>query len=134
MFTYDHRVQLHETDAYSIIFFSNQLKICHDAFQALLQHIGFPLPVTRNDVPWMLVIIHVESDYLSPIHVGDKLSIAVSIKKIGTTSLVVHYILTNQHGVQVGKVETVHVCIDTKTSEKTPLSDDMKRAFQAYLA
>ncbi len=133
MFTYLHRIQLHHTDAYSIIFFANQLQFCHDAFQALLAQIGFPLPPTRQDVVTMLVIVHVESDYQVPVHVGDVLTIQVCVKKMGTTSLVMSYILINQHGVQVGTAQTVHVNIDTKTSAKAPLPDKMRQAFQAHL-
>jgi 1,4-dihydroxy-2-naphthoyl-CoA hydrolase len=134
MFTYLHRIQLHHTDAYSIIFFANQLQFCHDAFQALLAHIGFPLPPTRQDVATMLVIVHVESDYQVPVHVGDELTIQVFVKKMGTTSLVMSYTLFNQHGIQVGTAQTVHVNIDTKTSAKAPLPEKMRRAFQAHIA
>jgi 1,4-dihydroxy-2-naphthoyl-CoA hydrolase len=133
MFSYQHRVQLHQTDAYSIIFFANQLTFCHDAFQALLDTLGFPLPPRRQLVPWMLVIIHVESDYQVPVQVGDRLTIAVGVKKIGNTSLVMDYRLTNQHGVEVGKAQTVHVCINTTTSEKMPLPAELRHSFSAHL-
>jgi 1,4-dihydroxy-2-naphthoyl-CoA hydrolase len=134
MFTYHHRIQLHHTDAYSIIFFANQLQFCHDAFQAMLAHLGFPLPMTRQEVASMLVIVHVESDYQVPVHVGDELVIELRVKKIGTTSLMMNYTLINQYRKQVGTAQTVHVNIDTKTSVKVPLSDGMRRAFTPHLA
>jgi 1,4-dihydroxy-2-naphthoyl-CoA hydrolase len=132
MFSYQHRVQLHQTDAYSIIFFANQLQFCHDAFQDFLLHIGFPLAPRRQVVPWMLVIVHAESDYLHPLQVGDLLTIHVRVKKIGTTSLIMHYDLVNQDGILVGKAQTVHVCIDTKTSRKKPLSAALIKALSAH--
>lgn len=134
MFTYQLTIQLHHTDAYGIIFFANQFKFCHDAFQALLDHLGFPLPPTRQDVPSMFVIVHAECDYKAPIHVGDKLTVEVFAEKIGTTSLIMGYRFTNQHGVQVGTGKTVHVFIDTKTSAKVPLSAPVRAAFTPHLA
>jgi 1,4-dihydroxy-2-naphthoyl-CoA hydrolase len=133
MFTHHLTIQLHHTDAYGIIFFANQFKFCHDAFQALLDHLGFPLPPTRNDVPSMFVIVHAECDYLAPIHVGDKLTVEVVAEKIGTTSLIMGYRFTNQRGVQVGRGKTVHVFIDTKTSQKVPLTDVVKTAFAKHV-
>jgi 1,4-dihydroxy-2-naphthoyl-CoA hydrolase len=133
MFTHLLTIQLHHTDAYGIIFFANQFKFCHDAFQALLEHLGFPLPPSRHDVPAMFVIVHAECDYQVPVHVGDRLTVAVRAEKIGTTSLVMGYRFTNQHGVQVGTGRTVHVFIDTTTSAKVPLSAPVRMAFTAHL-
>lgn len=133
MFTHRLTIQLHHTDAYGIIFFANQFKFCHDAFQALLDDLGFPLPPTRHDVPSMFVIVHAECDYKAPIHVGDKLTVEVFAEKIGTTSLIMGYRFTNQHGVLVGIGKTVHVFIDTKTSQKVPLTEVVKTAFAKHL-
>jgi 1,4-dihydroxy-2-naphthoyl-CoA hydrolase len=133
MFTYRLTIQLHHTDAYGIIFFANQFKFCHDAFQALLEELGFPLPPTRHDVPAMFVIVHAECDYKAPIHVGDKLTIEVFAEKIGTTSLIMGYRFSNQHRVQVGAGRTVHVFIDTTTSAKVPLTERVKKAFTPHL-
>ncbi len=133
MFTYRLTIQLHHTDAYGIIFFANQFKFCHDAFQALLEQLGFPLPPTRHDVPAMFVIVHAECDYKAPIHVGHKLTVEVFAEKIGTTSMIMGYRFTNQHGVLVGIGKTVHVFIDTKTSAKVPLSDAVRTAFTPHL-
>ena len=134
MFTHRLTIQLHHTDAYGIIFFANQFKFCHDAFQALLDELGFPLPPTRHDVPAMFVIVHAECDYKVPIHVGDKLTVELSAEKVGTTSLVMGYRFSNQHGVQVGTGRTVHVFIDTTTSRKVPLTDAVKAAFARHLS
>lgn len=133
MFTHRLTIQLHHTDAYGIIFFANQFKFCHDAFQALLEHLGFPLPPSRHDVPMMFVIVHAECDYKSPIHVGDKLTVEVFAEKIGTTSLIMGYRFSNQHGVLVGSGRTVHVFIDTTTSAKVPLTEVVKNAFLAHV-
>ena len=132
MFVHSQTVQLHHTDAYGIIFFANQFKFCHDAFQAFLELVGLPLPPTRQQVPSMLVIVHAESDYKAPVHVGDGLRVEVRVQTIGTTSLIMQFTLTNQHGVLVGSTKTVHVCIDTATSGKVPLPEAMRSAFAAH--
>jgi 1,4-dihydroxy-2-naphthoyl-CoA hydrolase len=134
MFTYQLTVQLHHTDAYGIIFFANQFKFCHDAFQAMLEQVGLPLPPRRLAVPAMLVIVHAECDYHAPVQVGDRLTIEVVTEKLGTTSQIMAYRFTNQHGLDVGHGRTVHVCIDTTTSAKVPLPPAFRAAFAPHLS
>lgn len=134
MFSYALTVQLHHTDAYGIIFFANQFKFCHDAFQAFLDQVGLPLPPRRELVPTMLVIVHVEADYKVPVHVGDRLRIEVRVHAIGTTSIQMDYRIFNQHGIQVGGARTVHVTIDTATSAKVVVPEKYRVAFASHVA
>ena len=99
----------------------------------MLEKLGFPLPPSRHDVASMFVIVHAECDYRAPLHVGDKLTVEVFAEKIGTTSMIMGYRFTNQHGVLVGSGKTVHVFIDTTTSQKVPLSDAVRMAFTPHL-
>ncbi len=41
MYQYHHKVKLHETDAAGILFFSHQFEMIHDAYESLLEKIGF---------------------------------------------------------------------------------------------
>ena len=134
MFIHHETVQLHDTDAYGIIFFANQLKFCHNAFQDLLERVGLPMAPTRPASGPMLVIVHIESDYLAPVRLGDRLAIAVAIAAFGTTSLTVRYQLANQHGREVGRVTSVHVAIDVASNAKSPLPPALRAALTPHLA
>ncbi len=133
MFTYHQVVQLHDTDSYGIIFFANQLKFCHNAFEAFLAQVGHPLKPTRPTSGPMLVIVHVQSDYRAPVHLGDRLTIDVGIAVLGTTSLTVRYSLRNQDGVVVGAVTSVHVTIDAQSNAKMPLPAALRTALTPHL-
>ncbi len=133
MFTRTVTVRLHHTDAYGIIFFANQFKLCHDVFQDWLEEQGLPLPVTRTAVEALAVVIRAESDYAAPIQLGDRLTIAYGVEKIGSTSFVNAFTLTNQAGVLVGKVRTVHVMTDPVTSAKRPLPPAWRTALTGSL-
>jgi 1,4-dihydroxy-2-naphthoyl-CoA hydrolase len=133
MFTYQQTVQLHDTDAFGILFFANQLKFCHNALEAFLEHVGLPMPPSRPRTGSFLVIVHVESTYSAPTHLGDRLSIAVTIAALGTTSMTVRYQLRNHTGVQVGTVTSVHVAINAETNAKTPLPAALRTAFTPHL-
>jgi 1,4-dihydroxy-2-naphthoyl-CoA hydrolase len=133
MFSYEATVQLYHTDSYGIIFFANQFKFCHDAFQAFLDQVGLPLAPQRPSTGPMLVIVHAESDYKAPIRLGDRLRLELRIERLGTTSVTVRTAIANQRSELVGLARTVHVTIDAATSAKVPLPDRYRIAFAPHV-
>jgi YbgC/YbaW family acyl-CoA thioester hydrolase len=133
MFHYSMTVLLNHTDCYAIIFFANQPIFCHAAFQAWLEHVGMPLAPDRSTASELMVIVRCESDYQAPVRLGDRLTIAYRVERIGTTSVTNRFLITNQHGVQVGDVRTVHVQINARTSAKIPLTPAWRAALTSNL-
>jgi 1,4-dihydroxy-2-naphthoyl-CoA hydrolase len=127
VFLYQTKIKLHETDAAGTLFFSNQFKIIHDAYESLLESIGFGFAELLRNRDFFLPIVHSESDFKMPICVGDVLKIQVRVEKIGTTSFCFAYKLFNAQQQLVGTAQTVHVTIDTKTRQKIPLPEGMRR-------
>ena len=41
MYVYQAKIKLHDTDAAGLLFFSQQFEIMHDAYEALLEKIGW---------------------------------------------------------------------------------------------
>jgi len=132
MFTYKTKIRLHDTDAAGIIFFANQLKIVHDAYEELLEknHLGFAMMLKKTD--FFLPIVHVESDYIKSVFAGDKIVVAVKVGHIGKTSCSFEY--TIKRGTTlVGAAKTVHVAIDQKTRQKIPLPSILIAALKKHL-
>lgn len=134
MFHYKTTVLLNHTDCYGIIFFANQPIFCHAAFQAWLEQVGMPLAQDRSSASELMVIVRCESEYQAPVRLGDHLTVAFAVERIGTTSVTNRFVLTNQHGVQVGLVRTVHVLIDARTSAKVALTSTWRTALESNLA
>ena len=130
-FNYETRIKLHETDAAGIIFYSNIFKITHDAYEAFLDNIGFPMIDILSKFNFDLVIVHADADYMSPLRVNDQVYIHLNVEKIGTTSFTLIYNIKNAKNKVIGKVKTVHVCIDKKSRGKRALSDDIKMALES---
>ena len=126
MYTYQAKIKLHDTDAAGILFFSHQFEIVHDAYEALLEHIGFGFAELIRHKEFFLPIVHAESDYKMPLFVGDLIEIQVIVEKVGETSFTFAYKLLNTQQQLVGTARTVHVTIDKKTRQKIPLPPDMR--------
>ena len=132
MFTYKTQIRLHDTDAAGIIFFANQFKIVHDAYELLLEKFGFGFPAMLKGGKHFLPIIHAESDYKIPLHVGDKIAIAIKVGHIGKTSFSFEYTIRDSRKALVGTARTVHVTINQKTHHKIPLPLKLRRALEQY--
>ena len=131
MYTYQTKIKLHETDAAGILFFSNQFKMIHDAYECVLENIGFGFADLIRKENFFLPIVHAEADYKKPLFVGDLIEIQVRLTHIGTTSFIFEYTLLDASQNVVGSAKTVHVTIDKKTHKKIPLPSLMRTKIQA---
>lgn len=130
MFIYQTKIKLHETDAAGILFFSNQFKIIHDAYESLLESIGYGFAELLRNQDFFLPIVHSESDFKMPLFVGDVIEIQITVEKVGQTSFTFTYKLLNAKQEVAGTANTVHVTVDKKTRQKILLPPDMRRKIQ----
>lgn len=134
MFTQRRTIQLHDTDAYGILFFANQFRFCHDAFQEWLRQQGLPMAPRRERAAFVAVVVRAEADYSAPVELGDDLTVAMAVAALGTTSFTHAFTFTNQRGVMVGRVRIVQVTIDPATAVKMPIPADLRAALAANQA
>ncbi len=126
MLTYQTKVKLHDTDAAGVLFFSNQFKIIHDAYEALLETVGFGFAGLIRNKDFFLPIVHAESDYKAPLFVGDVLEVRVKVGRVGQTSFTLTYALLNTKQEIVGTGRTVHVAVSKATQQKILLPADLR--------
>jgi 1,4-dihydroxy-2-naphthoyl-CoA hydrolase len=125
-FIYKTEIRLHDTDAAGLLFFANQFSIIHDAYEQLLEKMGFSFAVMLTKRSYFLPIVHAESDYKAPLFVGDFIAVTITVGHIGQTSFSFDYVIRNKKKVIVGTAKTVHVTIDKKTKTKIPLPQEIR--------
>ena len=130
MYTYQTKIKLHDTDAAGLLFFSHQFEIMHDAYESLLETIGFSFAELIRNKDFFLPIVHAEADYEQPLFVGDVIEVQVTVEKIGTTSFIFAYKLLNAKNQLVGTGRTVHVTMDKKTHKKITLPPLMREKIE----
>ena len=131
MFTHKVKIHLHETDAAGRIFFANQFVIVHDAYEQLLEKMGFSFQSMLKGGKYFLPIVHAEADYKAHLFVGDQILITVKVAHIGETSFTFEYTLKRGKEL-VGTAKTVHVTVSAKTHKKIPLPPSMRKALEKH--
>lgn len=129
MYAYPTTIKLHDTDAAGRLYFANQFRLTHEAYEAFISTLGFPLADLLKKGQIALPIVKAEADYKAPLGVGDQVAILVRPLRIGQTSFTLVSRLVCE-GRTVGHVTTVHVALDARRGVKRPLPARLRAALQ----
>ena len=127
MFTIAKRIHLHDTDAAGRLYFAQQFRIAHEAFESFMAELGFPLEQMRAKSRIGLPIVHAEADYKAPVAWGDALTLALQPIRVGQTSFTMRCRLIRD-GQTMGWVTTVHVAVTAKYGRKCALPARLRSA------
>lgn len=132
IFQYAYTVGLHDTDAAGLIFSANIIRICHQAYEAFLEHIGYGMDVLFARRTMILPVAHIEADFLRPLTVGQKVTISAQVSRIGESSYRMAYEVRDASGTVCATAASVQVCVDPKSRESMPIPADFKAALARY--
>lgn len=132
MFVTHNKVRMNDTDMAGILYFANQFRFVHDAWEDLVEKENISFKQVLHEENFLFVIVHAEADYLAPLNIGDKLEIHVTVETIGNSSFTMQYLIYKEDKTQVGAAKTVHVTIDKKTRKKIPIPPHLKKLLQKY--
>jgi len=124
-------VSMNDTDAAGIIFFASQFVFAHVTYERFLESIGFSFAEALEKEPYLLPIVHAESDYLRPLKVGDRLDVELTVSNIGHTSFTLDYLFLRD-GEMVGRSRSVHVSMTKEDGKKAPLPEKLLRALELF--
>ena len=79
-----------------------------------------------------LLVAHQSIDYLLPVMYGPELKMTVTVSRIGSSSFTVHTV-GEQSDKKVFDNAVVLVHIDRESGRPTPLGDELRARFEAYL-
>lgn len=126
MFTHQTTIRLHHTDAAGLLFFAEQFKLAHDAYESFMESIGYAFAPLLRSSTYLLPIVHAEADFGAALSTGDKITIQVVAERIGDTSFTLGYTLLRNGAEMVGTVKTVHVLIDKRTGQAITLLPELR--------
>jgi YbgC/YbaW family acyl-CoA thioester hydrolase len=131
MYSYETTVKLHHTDAANLLFFANEFVYAHDCYESYMESIGFGFREVLSQRDYVFPIVHAGADYSAPLSVGDRITIHMETERVGNTSFTFDYQIINAHGDVVGRVHTVHVCVDKNKRTAIPLPEELRIALGA---
>jgi len=125
-------VGMQDTDAAGILFFASQFVFAHTVYERFLEELGFSFVEALENEPFLMPIVHAESDYYKPLKVGDRLDVELTVAAIGDSSMTLEYAFGAADGGVSGRSTSVHVAVSREDGKKIPLPEKLRDALVRY--
>lgn len=126
MYEYKTRVKLFQTDAAGKLFFSNLFIIAHECYENYFFDNQIKISDIISGKKFLIPIVHVEADYISPIFNDEHLLVVMVAEKIGSSSYTLNFNIKKQNGNQAARVTTVHVTTDYHSGKSISIPENVK--------
>ena len=129
------KVRFGDCDSAGVIHFHNLLKWAHESWEESIDIYGVPhqdiFPVDNSyENQIILPIVNCEAHFLSPIKIGNLLTIKISPKKLNNHLFQVNtFFLKNEIIVAEGKI--IHCSLDAYSKLKVKMPDQLERWIEA---
>ncbi|NUN66376.1 acyl-CoA thioesterase [Pseudanabaena biceps] len=129
-FVCDRVINFRDTDAAGVVYFANALAICHEAYEASLAASGIVLKSFFSGDVIAVPIASAKIDFFKPMFCGDRIKILLDSSLLSSDSFQVAYQIffardAGEDKKAIAIAQTKHVCIDSSTRKKVPLSPEL---------
>lgn len=133
LFEYRRTIRFQDTDAAGVVYFAQVLSICHEAYEAALQASSIDVQIFFSRGAIAVPITHTAADFRRPLLCGDAIAVQLTPTQTGDDSFEIQYQVLKQ-GKAAAIATTHHVCIDTATRQRHPLTPELTRWLQQWSA
>ena len=112
------------------MFFGSAFELMHASYEDFVVSLGFEWAFWFNNPEWAIPIRATEAEYLNVIRPGEKLTIGISVLKIGESSFSLSFKF-QQKGKTACLVKSTHSFLDKKTGQKRPIPDEIREKLEA---
>ncbi len=114
------RVALHDTDAAGVLFFAHLFRHAHDAYERMMEKIGWPIDELIRARRLALPLVHAEADYRRPMRHGDRIDVSLALKMVDKRRFSLAYVFLAE-GHEMATALSVHVAVDPATGKSQSL-------------
>ncbi len=119
-FTYERWIHIGDTDCAGIVYFTQHLHICHEAYEAWLRAGGITPAAFGSER--IVPIVHSEMDYKYPLRWGDLCQVTLTVRELHPHGFTLAYrLMTPAFPKAAALGSTRHVCIHPQTRRRQPL-------------
>ena len=125
MYKYQTVIRLGHTDSAGIVFFTSLFELAHECYESFLAP-DLSLASIIEQGEFLMPIVHAQADYRTPIKLGEKFTIEMSLNKTGTTSFELGYTFINESSKIAAEVNIIHVVLQMNTWKPIEIPENLK--------
>jgi len=119
-------------DNANIAYYPRIYDLAHRFFEESWEKIcGISYPEMINEKRIGFPIVHIETDFISPIRYGDSVTATIWISKVGVKSCTWNYEFHNQNSALLWSSEQVTVCVSMDSLESVEIPDYLRTGLEA---
>jgi 4-hydroxybenzoyl-CoA thioesterase len=125
-----------DVDRAGIVYFPRFFDFFHRALEDFFRdEVGVPYHAIGDALKIALPVVHVETDFESPLAHGDLVTVEVETEKVGQHAVTLRYRVFRPGIPLPAAVARIVVCaIEVPGWKKVPLPDAVRRAFERHVA
>lgn len=126
-FPYFRTVRLADTDAAGVVYFTNVLNMCHEAYEESLANADINLNLFLNKSSIAIPIVNASVKFIRPMFCGDRLVISLTIQQLNDDEFEINYRITSANSSEnlLATATTKHVAIDSNQRKRVNLPDSI---------
>ncbi len=103
-------------------------ELFHEAYAALLEHVGVSYADHFGIVTYATPIVHAEADYRRPIRPGEHLTVELRLERLGESSLTMAFRVLGPDGDERATGRETHVTVDSERFVSIPIPAELRAA------
>ncbi len=125
-----------DVDRAGIVYFPRFFDFFHRALEDFFRdEVGVAYHDLADELRIALPVVHIESDFETPLAHGDLVTIELETEKLGVHALTLRYRVFRPGSATPAAVSRIVVCaIDVPGWKKAPIPERVRRAFEKHLA
>lgn len=131
-FQYPRMIRFSDTDAAGVVYFAQILSICHETYEASLQASGLVLKTFFSLGTIAVPITHTSADFHRPLRCGDVATVNLTPTQTTSERFEIAYEVLTANEQMAATATTHHVCIDTATRQRRPLTAELIHWLQEW--
>ena len=133
-FEFEKKVRFGEIDEAGIVYYPRFFNFYHLALEEFFEKaVGVPYAEVIKGWQVGFPTVHVQADFFSPLAFGDVMTIALSISRIGRSSVRMKYRVTRKRdGAHAAEAELTVACVDMKTFRARTIPEQLRTVFERY--
>jgi acyl-CoA thioester hydrolase len=127
------RPAFYQADPAGVLFYGRVFELFHQGYAGLIEASGLPYDMHFGMRGYMVPVVHAEVDFKAPIRPGERLSVEVSVLRLGRSSITMGFRLVGPDGDERAKGRETHVAVDADSFTPIPIPDAVREALTPYL-
>jgi 4-hydroxybenzoyl-CoA thioesterase len=126
-------VRFADCDSAKMVFYPRYLEMFNDLVEDWFREgLALPFDVMHRDRGWGLPTVHVEVDFVAPCRLGEVISAALSVERIGKTSIELQIILRGPEGSDRVRGHVVLVLTDMAPNRARLIPQDLRERLEGF--